>query len=177
MRDTAYQSLLKSRRQQIHAKVAAALEAEFAEIAEAEPETVAQHYTLAGLAAEAASWWLTAGKRAMARSANREAATHFGKGLELVVTLPASETRLRQELSLWMAMGSALISVKGWADPEVLQAFATARELAERLGDKAQLFAAVRGERLPYHFRPPAHRQIARRAMQDARHGARTGIQ
>ncbi|MGX5825866.1 ATP-binding protein [Mesorhizobium sp. 43Arga] len=146
VRDTAYQSLLKSRRQQIHANVAAALEALFGEIAEAEPETVAQHYTLAGLTAEAASWWLTAGKRAMTKSANREAATHFGKGLELVVTLPASETRLRQELSLWMAMGSALISVKGWADPEVLQAFATARELAERLGDKAQLFAAVRGE-------------------------------
>ena len=51
VRDTAYQSLLKSRRQQIHAKIAAALEAEFADVAETEPETVAQHYTLAGLAA------------------------------------------------------------------------------------------------------------------------------
>ena len=51
VRDTAYQSLLKSRRQQIHGRIAAALEAEFADIAETEPETVAQHYTLAGLAA------------------------------------------------------------------------------------------------------------------------------
>ena len=95
MRDTAYQSLLKSRRQQIHGRIAAALEAEFAEIAEAEPETVAQHYTLAGLAAEAVPWWLKAGQRAMTRSANREAAAHFAKGLELVASLPASETRLQ----------------------------------------------------------------------------------
>jgi class 3 adenylate cyclase/predicted ATPase len=146
VRDTAYQSLLKSRRQQIHARIAAAMEAEFAEIVEAEPETVAQHYTLAGLAAEAVPWWLKAGQRAMARSANREAAAHFAKGLELTAPLPASEIRLRQELSLWTARGSALISVKGWGDPEVGQAFSNARELAEQLGDKAQLFAAVRGE-------------------------------
>ena len=65
VRDTAYQSLLKSRRQQIHGRIAAALEAEFADIAETEPETVAQHYTLAGLAAQAVPWWLKAGQRAM----------------------------------------------------------------------------------------------------------------
>ncbi|WP_264296839.1 AAA family ATPase [Mesorhizobium sp. B1-1-8] len=146
VRDTAYQSLLRSRRQQIHGRIAAALEAEFAEIAEAEPETVAQHYTLAGLADQGVPWWLRAGQRAMARSANREAAAHFAKGLELAASLPASETRLRQEVSLWTAMGSALVPAKGWAAPEPLQAFSTARELAARLGDKAKLFAAVRGE-------------------------------
>ncbi|TPM29184.1 adenylate/guanylate cyclase domain-containing protein [Mesorhizobium sp. B2-3-5] len=146
VRDTAYQSLLKSRRQQIHGRIAAALEAEFAEITEAEPETVAQHYTLAGLAGEGVPWWLRAGQRAMARSANREAAAHFAKGLELAASLPASETRLGQEVSLWTAMGSALVPAKGWAAPEPLQAFSTARELAARLGDKVKLFAAVRGE-------------------------------
>lgn len=144
--DTAYQSLLKSRRQQIHGTIAAALEAEFGGIAEAEPETVAQHYTLAGLAVQAVPWWLKAGQRAITKSANREATAHFAKGLELVASLPASETRLRQELALRTAMGSALIAVKGWGDPEVMQAFSSARGLAERLGDKAQVFAAVRGE-------------------------------
>jgi predicted ATPase len=43
-------------------------------------------------------------------------------------------------------MGSALIPAKGWGDPDVLHAFSTARTLAETLGDKTQLFAAVRGE-------------------------------
>jgi predicted ATPase len=146
VRDTAYQSLLKSRRQQIHGKIAATLEAEFGDIAEAEPESVAQHYTLGGMAAQAVPWWLKAGQRALNRSAHHEAAAHFAKGLELVASLPASEDRLRQQLSLQTSMGSALIPAKGWGDPEVLNAFSRARMLAESLGDKAQLFAAVRGE-------------------------------
>ena len=57
------------------------------------------------------------------RSANREAAAHFAKGLELVASLPASDMRLRQELQLWTAMGSALIPAKGWADPEACRRF------------------------------------------------------
>ncbi len=146
VRDIAYQSLLKGRRQQIYGKIALGLEAEFSEIAATEPETVAQHFTLACMAEKAVQWWLKAGQRAMTRSANREATAHFAKGLELVASLSDSETRLRWELSLWTAMGSALIPAKGWGDPETLHAFSTARELAEGLGDKAQLFAAARGE-------------------------------
>ena len=146
VRDTAYQSLLKSRRQQIHGKIAAVLEAEFKDIAETEPETVAQHHTLAGKVGQAIPYWLKAGQRALKRSAHHEAVALFAKGLELVASLPASEGRLRQELSLQTAMGSALIPAKGWGDPEVLHAFSTARTLAEKLGDKTQLFAAVRGE-------------------------------
>ncbi|PDT81634.1 AAA family ATPase [Sinorhizobium sp. BJ1] len=146
VRDTAYHSLLKSRRQHIHGRIAAALEAEFADIAETEPETVAQHYTLAGRASQAVPWWLKSGQRALRSFSHHEAAAHFAKGLELVASLPASEDRLRQQLSLQTAMGSALIPAKGWGDPEVLNAFSRARTLAERLGDKAQLFAALRGE-------------------------------
>ena len=130
VRDTAYQSLLKSRRQHIHGRIAAVLEAEFTDIAETEPETVAQHYTLAGMAAQAVPCWLEAGQRALKRSAAHEAAALFARGLELVASLPASEARLRQELALHTAMGSALIPAKGWGDPQVLQAFSTARTLA-----------------------------------------------
>ena len=146
VRDTAYQSLLKSRRQHIHGRIAAELEAKFADIGDNEPETVAQHHTLAGQASQAVPWWLKAGQRALKSFAHREAAFHLAKGLELVETLPVSEERLKERLLLQTAMGSALIPAKGWGDPEVLHAFSTARTLAERLGDKAQLFAAVRGE-------------------------------
>ena len=84
VQDTAYQSLLKSRRQQIHAIIASELEAQFREIAEAEPETLAHHYTAAGLTEQAVAYWLKAGQQALKRSANREAVAHLGKGLELV---------------------------------------------------------------------------------------------
>ena len=49
IRDAAYESLLKSRRQQYHGQIAQALEEQFREIAEAQPEILAHHYTEAGL--------------------------------------------------------------------------------------------------------------------------------
>ena len=146
VRDAAYQSLLKSRRQQIHAKIASTLEAGFSETAEAEPETLATHYTAAGLAAPAAAYWLKAGQRALKRSANLEAAAHLAKGLEAVALLAESEERARLELSLQTATGVAMIAIKGWGAPEVLKAYSRARTLAELLGDKSQLFIAIRGE-------------------------------
>jgi class 3 adenylate cyclase/predicted ATPase len=146
VRDAAYQSLLKSRRQQIHAKIAATLDAQFQEIVATEPETLAHHYTVAGVNYQAAAYWLKAGQLALKRSANLEAASHLHKGLELLGSLPESEDRLRLELSLQTATGTAMIAAKGWGAPEVLQAFSSARRLADTLGDKPQIFAAMRGE-------------------------------
>jgi class 3 adenylate cyclase/predicted ATPase len=146
VRDAAYQSLLKTRRQQIHARIAATLEAQFQEIVEAEPETLAHHYTVAGLAGQAVAYWLKAGQRALKRSANLEAAAHIGKGLELVASLPDAQGRLQQELSLQTAMGTAMVAAKGWGAPEVLQAFSRGRVLADTIGDKNQIFASMRGE-------------------------------
>ena len=153
VQDTAYQSLLKSRRQQIHAIIASKLEAQFREIAEAEPETLAHHYTAAGLAEQAVAYWLKAGQQALKRSANREAVAHLGKGLELVASLPDSEGRLRQEIQLQNAMGVTMMAARGWGAPEVLQAYSKARALCEKLGDKSQLFVALCGEgHVPHDF-------------------------
>jgi class 3 adenylate cyclase/predicted ATPase len=151
VQDTAYQSLLKSRRQQIHAVIASELEAQFREITEAEPETLAHHYTAAGNAEQAIEYWLKAGQQALKRSANREAVAHLGKGLEMVGSLPDSEGRLRQELQLQNAMAVAMKTARGWSAPEVLEAFSKARTLAEKLGDKNQLFVALCGE-ASYHM-------------------------
>ena len=151
VQDTAYQSLLNSRRQQIHAKIASTLESQFPESVEAEPETVAYHLTAAGLAAQAASYWLKAGQRALKRSANHEALAHLGKGLEMVASLPDSVDRLRQEIHLQTAMGVTMMSVRGWGAPEVLRACTRARVLCEKLGDTDQLFIALCGE-ASYHM-------------------------
>ena len=146
VQDTAYQSLLKSRRQQIHATIASKLKAEFGEIAEFEPETLAHHYTSAGLMELAVAYWLKAGQQALKRSANLEAVAHLEKGIELAAALPDTEARLRQEIHLQNAMGVTMMAARGWGSPEVLQAFSKARALCELLGDKSQLFAALRGE-------------------------------
>jgi len=146
IRDTAYESLLKSRRQQIHARIASTLEIQFPEIVESEPETLANHYTLASLSEQAVGYWLKAGQRALKRSANLEAGAHLGKGLELAALLPESEMRKRRELSMHMAMGLAMMAAKGFSAPEAQRAFSAARGLADALGDKTQLFNAMRGE-------------------------------
>ena len=76
---------------------------------------------------------------------------HLGKGLELVAYLPDTEARLRQEIHLQNAMGVTMMAARGWGAPEVLQAFSKARALCEKLGDKGQLFVALRGE-AQYHM-------------------------
>jgi class 3 adenylate cyclase/predicted ATPase len=151
VQDTAYQSLLKSRRQQIHANIASTLESQFSEIAEAEPETLAYHYTAAGLTEQAVAYWLKAGQQAQKRSANLEALAHLGKGLELIASLPDPEHRLRQEIQLQTAVAVTMMAGRGWGAPEVLQACTRARVLCEKLGDRKQLFVALCGE-ASYHM-------------------------
>jgi predicted ATPase len=151
VQDTAYQTLLKTRRQQIHAKIASTLKSQFPEIAEAEPETLAYHYTAAGLTELAVGFWLKAGQRAQRRSAYAEAESHLAKGLEMIASQPESEDRLRQEIDLQSAMRVTMIAARGWGSPEVLQACTRARVLCEKLGDTGQLFISLCGE-TSYHM-------------------------
>src|SRR3989449_9222260 len=88
IQDTAYQSLLKSTRQQYHQRIAQVLVERFPETAETQPELVAHHYTEAGLNAHAVPYWQRAGQRAIERSAHVEAIAHLGKGLGLPALLP-----------------------------------------------------------------------------------------
>jgi class 3 adenylate cyclase len=86
IRDAAYQSLLRSTRQQLHQRLAQGLAERFPETAETQPELLAHHYTEAGLSAPAVVYWQQAGQKAVERSANVEAISHLTKGLELLKT-------------------------------------------------------------------------------------------
>ena len=145
VQDTAYESLLKSRRQQLHQAVAHVLEQQFAETVETQPELVARHYTEAGLAEQAIPYWQKAGQRAASRSANAEAIGHLTKGLVLLKTLPDTPAHAEQELFLQTALGPVLMAAKGLAAPEVGNAYGRARELCQRLGETPQLFPVLRG--------------------------------
>ena len=90
IQDVAYQSLLRSTRQQYHQRIAQALEAQFPETVETQPELVAQHYTAAGCHEQAVLYWQRAGQHASDRSANLEAISHLTTGIELL-TDPARD--------------------------------------------------------------------------------------
>jgi class 3 adenylate cyclase/predicted ATPase len=145
IQDAAYASLLKRTRQQYHQQIAQMLEAEFPETLEAEPELVAHHYTEAGLNEQAVGYWHQAGKHATQRSANVEAINHLTKGLEVLMSLPDTLERARQELDLQTTIGPVLMAVKGFASPDTERAYARARELCQQVGETPQLFPVLHG--------------------------------
>jgi predicted ATPase len=143
VQDTAYQSLLKSTRKNYHQQIALVLEERSPEMKETQPELLAHHYTEAGLIEQAIPYWQQAGQRAVERSANIEAVTHLTKGLALVKTLPDVPERVRQELTLQLALGTALMAIKGFSAPEVEETVLRARELCQQLGETPQLFPVL----------------------------------
>jgi TOMM system kinase/cyclase fusion protein len=145
IQDAAYQSLLRSTRQQYHQRIAQVLEAQFAETIETQPELLAHHYTEAGLISQAIPYWQQAGQKAVERSANVEAISHLTKGLEWLKTLPDTPERAQQELTLQIALGVPLTATEGWGAPRMGQAYARARELCQQVGDTPQLCSALIG--------------------------------
>jgi len=145
VQDAAYQSLLKRTRQQYHKQVAELLEARFPEIVQTQPELVAHHYTEAGIAEQAVDHWHKAGLQAMQHSAHLEAVGHLRKELEVLMTLPDSAERNRQELALQTTLGPALMAIKGYAALEAGETYFRARELCEQVGESKELFPVVWG--------------------------------
>jgi TOMM system kinase/cyclase fusion protein len=153
IQDAAYQSLLRSSRQQYHQRIAQVLASDFAETAASQPELLAHHFTEAGLVEQAIPLWHQAGQRAAARSANLEAVSHLTKGLELLAGLPATPARAEQELGLQIALGPAVAASRGYASPEVEQVHSRARELCQQVGQTSQLAPAIAGLWFYYHVR------------------------
>ena len=145
VQDTAYETLLKSRRQDLHARIARVLEKDFPETAETEPDLLAHHATRAGFVEQAIDFWQKAGRRAIARSAMAEAATQLTKAVELLAGLPASVDRDRNELELQLALGGALTATKGYPAPEVGRAFERARELCRNGNESPQMLRVLFG--------------------------------
>jgi class 3 adenylate cyclase/predicted ATPase len=145
LRDAIYDSLLRSRRQQIHADIAAILEHDFPELAESQPEVLAYHHQEAGNHQLAIRCWLESGQRALAHSANVEAIASFRKALELLKALPETPERTKQEIDVQLALGIPLIAVQGYASPESREAFSRARSLCLQLGNISEYFQALFG--------------------------------
>ena len=145
IQEAAYQSLLRSTRQQYHQRIAQALEARFPALVERQPELVAQHYTVAGLTDQAIPYWQRAGQHASERSAYLGAISHFTTGIELLTTLPETPERTQQSLTLHIALGAAVLVTKGYAAPEVEHAYTQARALCQQMGEPPELVLILFG--------------------------------
>lgn len=153
IQETAYQSILKRRRQHQHQRIADVLEAQFPDVAEQQPELLARHYTEAGQPATAVAYWQRAGQAALKRLAYVEAIRHSHHGLALLATLPATALSIQHEFVLQCTLGMAYTATKGFAAAEVEQAYGRALELCRQGEDLSRWLPVLGGLRTFYFTR------------------------
>jgi predicted ATPase/energy-coupling factor transporter ATP-binding protein EcfA2 len=138
-------AIVASTRQRFHHRIAEVIEARFEQLAETEPELLAEHFAEAEVVGKAIDYLLKAGLRSRDRFAQVEAISHLTKGLDLLETQEPSPERDARELELLVPLGTAYIASRGYAAPEVGAIFQRTRVLCERVGQTSQLFAMMWG--------------------------------
>jgi predicted ATPase/class 3 adenylate cyclase len=140
LRDAAYDSLLRDDRRALHLRVARALQHLDPHTVEQQPEVFAHHLTEAGVAQEAASYWMEAARRSLARSALTEATRLLRHGLEALERLPPVRAVLDLRLQLSGLLGPALIGLKGPGSPEAQELYGKAYELCREVPEEPSHF-------------------------------------
>jgi predicted ATPase/class 3 adenylate cyclase len=144
LRDAAYESLLKSRRLQLHGQIARTMVEKFPDIAVSQPEIVARHFTEAGLVEPAINYWLKAGHLALSRSTNA-AVGHLKQGLKQIPNLGDPMLRNKWELLLQTSLGNSLREIEGWSTAGVKHAYTRALQLCKERGLDEHTFPALFG--------------------------------
>ncbi len=145
VQDAAYESLLRSERRKLHGRIADVLTAQFPEFSANQPEVVAHHDFEAGRFLESARYWFVAGKAAIERSANIEAAARLRRALGALERISNLTDIAKLELPIQLNLGVALTATEGFASPSVEAAYARARVLCDAAGDAPELFYALCG--------------------------------
>lgn len=141
VQDAAYDSLLKAKRQELHAEIAGAIQAHSPGVIDTEPELLAHHFTAAGMLSTAIPLWRRAGEIALRRMALSEAIAHLERGLGLNQSMPPGPERDLSELELRTHLGTAWMALRGWPAQEVADHLKPALQLARRLGHNEPMVA------------------------------------
>lgn len=160
VQDTAYETLLRTDRKQIHHSLARAMLDGSDAFGAQEPEIIARHCDLGDLPKEAVDHWGQAGRQAQSRAANMEAVNHFNAALRRLEDLPEGPDRDRQELDIQMALMPACMTTFGWGAVEVERACQRSHELGEQLGDGAAMFGSKWGLWTNYYLRGDMDRAL-----------------
>lgn len=149
VRDAAYESLLKAKRQEIHTRILAALEG----ATDTPSEILAQHATEAGLAEKAIEYWQKAGALAIARPAYQEAISHVSQALRLAERMPDSRAWRERRLQLLLLLGQATIPLRGYSHSETVAVFTRAQDLVAAMGDTPHSFSVSYAMWVAYYVR------------------------
>jgi class 3 adenylate cyclase len=145
VQDTAYSTMLRTRRQQLHSAIASVLEKRFPELACGTPEMVAQQFESAGQSEKAIQYWKQAGERDLRRFAMKESIAHYANALRLVTAMPETPERSSLELGVCLGLGMAQQIGIGPGSTEAAAAYRRALTLANELGRGRERFLATWG--------------------------------
>jgi len=143
--EVAYASVLQDRRRAFHGTIVEAIERLYADRMAEQVERLAHHAVKGQVPDKAVRYLRQAGAKAVARSANREAVGFFEQALVLLAELPQTPETLAAALDTRLAIGPALVAIKGTAASEVETSYLRALELVDRLGDATRRFPALWG--------------------------------
>ncbi len=139
VRDAAYESLLRVKREQIHARLVAALE----QLPDTPPEVIAQHAAHARMSEKAIDYWQKAAAAAVARPAYREAIAHLTQAIALADEMSADPSWRERRLLLWMALWRATVPLYGYSHSQTVSIFKHAQELAAAIGKGRHPFSIL----------------------------------
>lgn len=141
--DVVYRRVSAGRRVRLHRAIGETLARAYGAASASIAAELAVHFERGGNVVQAVEYLEMAAQRAIKRSAYVEARSYAEKALTLLeqCTPPLPD----QELRLQQILATALMATRGWAVPEVDQALRRARTLADEIGDRSQLIAALWG--------------------------------
>jgi class 3 adenylate cyclase len=139
IRDTAYEALLKSRRKELHGRIARTINEKFPGLNDMHPELLARHWSEADETERAIAAWEKAAKAAETRYAFSEALASYHEALARLNLLPESPERDVRELAFRRAVLYVLHGAKGAAAAETIDATAHTVALAQKTGNLTQL--------------------------------------
>jgi class 3 adenylate cyclase/tetratricopeptide (TPR) repeat protein len=145
IQDAAYQALLKSRRKDLHGRIARTIFEKFPAAAESKPEAIARHWTEAGEVEPALAAWKKAGESAYSRRAFKEAEDNLRRALAMLNALPEAPERDAKELAIVSTLVQALQLTGGYSASKTVEVSARARALAEKSGSLPQLVLQMHG--------------------------------
>ncbi len=145
IQDTAYNSIVKSKRVRYHRRVASVLESDFKKIPESQPELLARHFTASNQTEKAIEYWIKAGERANRLFHNQEACNYFNRALNLLDRTKPSHERNHKELIILLEKIKSIELLVGHAARELSGIYERVDELLELEKPNPQVFYALGG--------------------------------
>jgi TOMM system kinase/cyclase fusion protein len=139
VRDAAYDSMLRATRERVHRTIAETMRVRLPDVGEREPETLAHHLEQGGELALASTYWYRAGDRAFRRNGHAEAIAHLEHAVAVLAKVPATPSRVQQEIDALTLLGTVYHYTTGHSHPRGHEAFANARRLSEAHGVELSL--------------------------------------